>query len=617
MRGKRIACLVAAVLALSAGSRAFAQADQRTSKCSDCKCNLVRSYDGWDCCCPKCSEHKLKHPPGTSCWMCEREAAEAAAKEKAKREKEQAEHDAAQKAFWNKVKRDQDAEQKKQKENHEKQQQVSQTWWNNFNQQQDDFWKKFNDGTKPALPPSPQVGGGGRGPKKPAPGSSPWRDPTLDDDAPYWYQKGLDEQRGRFGSRGVQNAEDDQPGWHGFSGAGHDSDDVSAPIGGGSGVGSGVPYLPAQLGESRAEAKIRRDREVERRKEEAARKQEEEAKAKHEADKKQAKANGEAMRELLGDAGDASSDPLDDLLGGVARPDAGAAPGTQAQRNADEIRDLLGSGTSSDSGVSTSDMLDNLLEQVNPSKFNHSSPYGTTAGAVGPAEHVYKNTLDAKPPEGLRAESTYSLSDGMKAAVYSGTFQGTEIVYVAWAGTEDGKDWATNAGAYTKVFAQSGDDNSYTPSQFKHAVELAKQVQATHPGKEIILTGHSLGGMVAAYASDRTGLPAVIFNSAGTKRMIQEGKKARGDSTPSRVAHVNATGDILTQDAYVAYFSGRPWSTDIKTVQSPTPGINVSNHSIEPLADSVRTGAQMTPSGGRTTVAPWHLQYLDSRGAPR
>lgn len=76
-------------------------------------------------------------------------------------------------------------------------------------------------------------------------------------------------------------------------------------------------------------------------------------------------------------------------------------------------------------------------------------------------------------------------------------------VIVAFSGTDEGKDWGDNikqgVGLSTK--------------QYKAAVDFANKWKATD-GSNVILTGHSLGGGLASYASIKTGLRATAINSA-------------------------------------------------------------------------------------------------------
>ncbi len=76
-------------------------------------------------------------------------------------------------------------------------------------------------------------------------------------------------------------------------------------------------------------------------------------------------------------------------------------------------------------------------------------------------------------------------------------------VIVAFAGTRDAADWKANA----------GQGFGLPTKQYNAAVQFADKWKETH-GSNVILTGHSLGGGLASYASIKTGLPATAVNSA-------------------------------------------------------------------------------------------------------
>lgn len=76
-------------------------------------------------------------------------------------------------------------------------------------------------------------------------------------------------------------------------------------------------------------------------------------------------------------------------------------------------------------------------------------------------------------------------------------------VVVAYAGTRDGKDWKNNVGQGLGL----------PTAQYRAAVQFADKWKAA-AGGNVILTGHSLGGGLASYASIKTGLRATAVNSA-------------------------------------------------------------------------------------------------------
>ena len=77
-------------------------------------------------------------------------------------------------------------------------------------------------------------------------------------------------------------------------------------------------------------------------------------------------------------------------------------------------------------------------------------------------------------------------------------------------------------------------------AQYEKAIELARQVQqALGPGVKLVLTGHSLGGGLAAAAAHQTGLAATLFNPASVNRMYSQG-------TPGDIRSHVIEGDFLS-----------------------------------------------------------------------
>ncbi len=92
---------------------------------------------------------------------------------------------------------------------------------------------------------------------------------------------------------------------------------------------------------------------------------------------------------------------------------------------------------------------------------------------------------------------------GFRAVALKSTDPNDKRVIVAYAGTRDGKDWKNNI--------QQG--LGLPSKQYSQAVDFAKKWKAAE-GNNVILTGHSLGGGLASYASIKSGLRATAINSA-------------------------------------------------------------------------------------------------------
>jgi Protein of unknown function (DUF2974) len=99
---------------------------------------------------------------------------------------------------------------------------------------------------------------------------------------------------------------------------------------------------------------------------------------------------------------------------------------------------------------------------------------------------------------------------GFHATIYRN--EKTKEIAIAYRGTQMSSlvDWTNNAAAR----AQKDRDSQLVVRQYAAAYDLARYVQQQHPGYKIALTGHSLGGAMAAYAGDKTNNKVITFNAA-------------------------------------------------------------------------------------------------------
>lgn len=120
--------------------------------------------------------------------------------------------------------------------------------------------------------------------------------------------------------------------------------------------------------------------------------------------------------------------------------------------------------------------------------------------------------FDAAPnllPAGVGPTSKPDATSGFKAAVYR---KDSGEHALAFCGSErEARDWLTNLGQGLGM----------DTSQYRQASAFASECKVQF-GDSLVLTGHSLGGGLAAIASATTNTPAVTFNPAGVHRKTLE-----------------------------------------------------------------------------------------------
>jgi dienelactone hydrolase len=135
--------------------------------------------------------------------------------------------------------------------------------------------------------------------------------------------------------------------------------------------------------------------------------------------------------------------------------------------------------------------------------------YDSDAQQVGSWTRVFDPVLKLIPA-GIGPTSKPDPTSGFKAAVFQD--QTGERHVLAFAGSErETRDWLTN-------LAQGlGMDTA----QYRQACAFAQECKVGF-GDSLTLTGHSLGGGLAAAASAATNTPAVTFNPSGVHRKTLE-----------------------------------------------------------------------------------------------
>ena len=90
-----------------------------------------------------------------------------------------------------------------------------------------------------------------------------------------------------------------------------------------------------------------------------------------------------------------------------------------------------------------------------------------------------------------------------------------------------------------------------TPKQYLYGAELLSEVRRSFPGYRIIVTGHSLGGGIAAYSTvllqDAGRLRCVTFNAAGISSItLRAIPKDAVSGAAKRIANVRSKGDPVS-----------------------------------------------------------------------
>ncbi|MEH6418384.1 Mbeg1-like protein [Pseudomonas sp. CGJS7] len=138
---------------------------------------------------------------------------------------------------------------------------------------------------------------------------------------------------------------------------------------------------------------------------------------------------------------------------------------------------------------------------------------------------------------GIDPKSLENSDTGFRAGIYS---DGNGKYVVAYAGSNDVQDWITNA--------RQG--IGWDAKQYDQAVQLAKDAQEAF-GENMVITGHSLGGGLAATAALATDTAAVTFNASGVhddtlRDLGLDPGTVKDDAANGQIRRYNIGGEILT-----------------------------------------------------------------------
>lgn len=167
---------------------------------------------------------------------------------------------------------------------------------------------------------------------------------------------------------------------------------------------------------------------------------------------------------------------------------------------------------------------------------------------------------------------------GFRAIALKPTDPADRRTIVAFAGTQDGVDWRNNI--------QQG--LGLPSRQYRQAVDFANKWKAID-GNNVRLTGHSLGGGLASYASIKTNLPATAVNAAplALNRFSLNPFENRRDA--ARITQYYVPGEALTAYDDAAIGNVRPGNSIAVrgrgSILDPRSVLN--NHYIDNVAPDV------------------------------
>jgi hypothetical protein len=175
---------------------------------------------------------------------------------------------------------------------------------------------------------------------------------------------------------------------------------------------------------------------------------------------------------------------------------------------------------------------------------------------------------------GIEPKLLHDAKSGYDAAIYT---DNNGRYAVAFRGTDQGKDWKTNL----------GQGLGFETTQYNLATQLGMQAKVAF-GDNVVFTGHSLGGGLAAAAMVATDAPGMTFNAAGLtdksmKRLGLDPAAVREHVEHGQIRNYQVKGEILTHVQEKSVLSPVMANAIGLDMSLPDPGPLKGIHKINPF----------------------------------